>query len=667
MRLGLALSGGGFRATLFHLGVIRYLRAEGLLKHITAVSGVSGGSITAAHLVMNWSRYQESIQTFDSASDELIRFGSSDIRGRILRRMPFTWFSQLVPRFLPLADRIRTTSTKLLRRYCDKQLFHSHGIAECVDTTVNLPALYVVATNLSKAGFTCFTQGKLIHIPLGSAQDIRYMEAHLTPLALAVAASSALPGFFSPIEVSDADVGSDPNEFRLETFSDGGVGDNLAVNTFLALLDRDLDCVIVSDAGRSFVDPGETSEFGLLRTALRATDLMMFRIRKMELENARARGGQKYRIISISDTVEQSKDPAASPEAVQSQLERLRTDLDPFSSLEAEELIRHGFCLARVEVSDLVGGAGSASLEGWLPKREKPSARDQNKIARRLQGGARRKLRLFALSDWVSWLHVAIGLGVVALAISYLPSTINKTQRMYDYVRAYRLVSAAAPAWESRSLTAVTIVPVLTRPNNAGFRIVSEHRVWDLRRLALDPNSHSTLGVLGRSLLTRTALLVRTDSRENIYRYWYQTSSEYFNAWSVNNSYPVSLLSKEEKTVTGLAILKPWQVNVDVSSVPLNQEFLLAVQSETEGAFKTRDHWWTAMAVTDTVGSASMRILFPRELPYRSAVFLMYPNDLPSEARAFEGIMLKGWNQTELLWEIDDPKQGYTYKVQWDW
>ena len=33
MRLGLALSGGGFRATLFHLGVVRFLRDAGLLPH----------------------------------------------------------------------------------------------------------------------------------------------------------------------------------------------------------------------------------------------------------------------------------------------------------------------------------------------------------------------------------------------------------------------------------------------------------------------------------------------------------------------------------------------------------------------------------------------------------------------------------------------------------
>ena len=44
-RLGLALSGGGFRATLYHLGVVRFLRDAKLLDSITHITSVSGGSV----------------------------------------------------------------------------------------------------------------------------------------------------------------------------------------------------------------------------------------------------------------------------------------------------------------------------------------------------------------------------------------------------------------------------------------------------------------------------------------------------------------------------------------------------------------------------------------------------------------------------------------------
>src|SRR5213594_2666876 len=48
--IGLCLSGGGFRATLFHLGALRRLNEFGILAKLRTISSVSGGSITAAHL-----------------------------------------------------------------------------------------------------------------------------------------------------------------------------------------------------------------------------------------------------------------------------------------------------------------------------------------------------------------------------------------------------------------------------------------------------------------------------------------------------------------------------------------------------------------------------------------------------------------------------------------
>src|SRR5688572_11255584 len=85
-KCGLALSGGGFRATLYHLGLIRFLRDAGLLSQVTHITSVSGGSIMAAHLVLHWNRYTGSEAEFDEAAAELLDFIQLDIRNRILRR-----------------------------------------------------------------------------------------------------------------------------------------------------------------------------------------------------------------------------------------------------------------------------------------------------------------------------------------------------------------------------------------------------------------------------------------------------------------------------------------------------------------------------------------------------------------------------------------------------
>ncbi len=56
--IGLALSGGGFRATLFHAGTLWRLNELGYLSKLTRISSVSGGSITAGRLAARWANLQ---------------------------------------------------------------------------------------------------------------------------------------------------------------------------------------------------------------------------------------------------------------------------------------------------------------------------------------------------------------------------------------------------------------------------------------------------------------------------------------------------------------------------------------------------------------------------------------------------------------------------------
>ena len=52
--VALCLSGGGYRAMLFHLGALWALNDHRWLPKIDRISSVSGGSITAGVLGMNW-------------------------------------------------------------------------------------------------------------------------------------------------------------------------------------------------------------------------------------------------------------------------------------------------------------------------------------------------------------------------------------------------------------------------------------------------------------------------------------------------------------------------------------------------------------------------------------------------------------------------------------
>lgn len=52
-KIGLALSGGGYRAAAFHIGTLRALHKLNVLDKVDVISSVSGGSITAAYYVLN--------------------------------------------------------------------------------------------------------------------------------------------------------------------------------------------------------------------------------------------------------------------------------------------------------------------------------------------------------------------------------------------------------------------------------------------------------------------------------------------------------------------------------------------------------------------------------------------------------------------------------------
>jgi predicted acylesterase/phospholipase RssA len=114
-KLGLALSGGGFRATLFHLGVVRFLRDAGALRDVTDIASVSGGSILAAHLALNWEQYNGDEQRFAEATGQIVKFVQFDVRNRIVRRLPLLYLLSFIARRIPGRGRGLTANAVLER------------------------------------------------------------------------------------------------------------------------------------------------------------------------------------------------------------------------------------------------------------------------------------------------------------------------------------------------------------------------------------------------------------------------------------------------------------------------------------------------------------------------------------------------------------------------
>jgi NTE family protein len=99
-RIGLALSGGGMRAAVFHLGVLKYLARVGLYDSITAISSVSGASLCiGAILAANSNKWCSGRVFLDSTLPAVReKMLGSDIQKSALRRLPFSakyWFNRV--------------------------------------------------------------------------------------------------------------------------------------------------------------------------------------------------------------------------------------------------------------------------------------------------------------------------------------------------------------------------------------------------------------------------------------------------------------------------------------------------------------------------------------------------------------------------------------------
>src|SRR5262245_31770200 len=348
-KIGLALSGGGFRASLYHLGLIRFLRDANLLRNVTHITSVSGGSILAAHLVLNWSRYNGSASEFEAAARELLSFIQLDVRNRIVRRVPLNYALRWPRWLLGLSNR-RLTRTGNLERHYREYLYGDVSRFELPSS----PQLHILATNLSEGCLCSFNRNGLLVMrrrrPSNSVR-VDQVRASLATVPIAVAASSAFPGFFPPLDLTGSDVGTSEGEFGRQTFTDGGVFDNLGVRMFNYLeqapdADLELDGVLISDVGKPISVQGEQQRaVGMIRTSMRASDILMDRVWQLETENFK--GAPGFIFARVVDVVEPEEDPSALHPEIQRRLPYIRTDLDRFSDLEISSLVRHGYCVAR--------------------------------------------------------------------------------------------------------------------------------------------------------------------------------------------------------------------------------------------------------------------------------------------------------------------------------
>jgi NTE family protein len=234
----LCLSGGGYRAMLYHVGALWRLNELGHLHRLARFSSVSGGSITAATLALHWGElaFNRGGVASDASLNAAVVAPIRAMAGRTIDEGSV--LGGLLTPGRSIADKIAAAYRE-----------HLFGDATLQDLP-DAPRFVINATNLRTGALWRFSKRYMADWTIGR------QPAPTVRLATAVAASSAFPPFLSPLRLAvdpdawERDPGRPGDNFG-EPFvsgavlSDGGVYDNLGLEAVW----KRCPVVLVSDGG----------------------------------------------------------------------------------------------------------------------------------------------------------------------------------------------------------------------------------------------------------------------------------------------------------------------------------------------------------------------------------------------------------------------------------
>lgn len=239
---GLALSGGGFRAMLFHAGSIKRLHELGALIPLSRISSVSGGSIAAAVLARGWPHHSTPgapAGAFKKHFEEPV-WDIADRRidvAAVLSGLATPWAS--------VADKVAKRYSAFLDNADKAPPF-------CLSGLPDSPRFTFCATNLASGSLMRFAK------PYSADYRVGKRDGLDLPMSQVVAASSAFPPFLSPMKIDlseqplnehfgqPAELAGQGFDTKLE-LSDGGVYDNLGLQPL-----AQYHTILVSDGGGPF-------------------------------------------------------------------------------------------------------------------------------------------------------------------------------------------------------------------------------------------------------------------------------------------------------------------------------------------------------------------------------------------------------------------------------
>lgn len=473
-KLGLALSGGGFRASLFHLGVFARLAELDMLKHIDVISSVSGGSIIAMHYYLKLQALLETKENYTIQQSDYIQL-VKEMEQEFLDGIQTNIRMQAFEKYNPSKE----TITQQIGKLYQKELFDK-AVEDLVPKKMKELYIFPKIDGKQVDNFnphfnnfeienkvpilvinsTCLNNGHNWRFTASGMGESQYMydttidknkvhkytrysefknEFKNFTIADAVASSSCVPGLFDPIELNGAYAKGE--NIKLV---DGGVYDNQGL---ASLLDEECNLIICSDASGQFNDDDAPSSCRL-SVIPRVNDSLMDRGRDQayelikELLNDKKIDGlcilHLKQCFEIKECTPKSCTPKVSTDIecvtgdiykdydveIQDALSKIRTDLDSFNDIEAYSLMYSGYTImskwfeAIKQTQPVWNNFKTTALEDWsFLKIKQTMDDDKERVLEQLQES--QKL-FFKYNPFKTSKICLVCLVIVGIALLYL-------------------------------------------------------------------------------------------------------------------------------------------------------------------------------------------------------------------------------------------------------
>lgn len=411
-KLGLGLSGGGFRASLFHIGVLACLAENDMLKDVEVISCVSGGSIIGAYYYLHLKKLLESKKDSEILIDDYIRMIKEievDFLKEVQTNLRVQVLSSLKSNFRMLYKKEYSQSDRMAELY-DRHFFNkflkdfdinkdnfismSELLIKPCESPIEqdirkynllrknkVPMIILNATTLNTG-----RNWQITAVDMGEREEVieesnlynknalfkafkfkgeeikkvdkKYLEF---PLRIAVAASACVPGLFTPLALTLLYKDCTPK------LVDGGVYDNQGISPIIY---EECTEIIISDASGqlNFFDNVRDDPIGV---SSRANSILMNRIRNLQfgyiLDKFKSHLVENEVFLHLKEDLDQQKIGPGDiikeeyfnnskntyyniNQQVQYLLSKIRTDLDSFTEIEAYSLMYSGYSMTKAKI-----------------------------------------------------------------------------------------------------------------------------------------------------------------------------------------------------------------------------------------------------------------------------------------------------------------------------